>query len=132
MNSTTKEITSQFAKDVHEGLSAAQKFLSSRYFYDATGDKIFQQIMAMPEYYLTKCEFEIFNTQKDEILSAINPGSKFNLVELGAGDGYKTKVLLEHFSLKKADFKYFPVDISGDVLKTLKNDLTNQFPELQV
>ncbi|WP_417603126.1 L-histidine N(alpha)-methyltransferase [Owenweeksia hongkongensis] len=132
MDTTTQKMTSQFAKDVHEGLSAPQKFLSSRYFYDATGDKIFQQIMAMPEYYLTKCEFEIFNQQKDQILSAINPGSKFNLVELGAGDGYKTKILLDHFLKQEANFEYFPVDISGDVLKTLKTDLNDRFPKLKV
>ncbi|WP_417591815.1 L-histidine N(alpha)-methyltransferase [Owenweeksia hongkongensis] len=132
MNTSKHKMTNQFAKDVHEGLSAPQKFLSSRYFYDATGDKIFQQIMAMPEYYLTKCEFEIFNQQKDQILSAINPGSKFNLVELGAGDGYKTKILLDHFLKQEANFEYFPVDISGDVLKTLKTDLNDRFPKLKV
>ncbi len=132
MDTTTHKMTSQFAKDVHEGLSAPQKFLSSRYFYDATGDKIFQQIMAMPEYYLTQCEFEIFDQQKDQILSAINPGSKFNLVELGAGDGYKTKILLKHFLKQQANFEYFPVDISGDVLKSLKNDLSDRFPKLKV
>lgn len=132
MNSETQNMTEQFAKDVHEGLSAPQKFLSSRYFYDAKGDRIFQQIMKLPEYYLTGCEFEIFNTQKDEILSAINPGSKFNLVELGAGDGYKTKILLEHFLKQEANFEYFPVDISGDALKNLKSDLTERFPKLKV
>jgi len=132
MTDRNSDLHHQFAKDVHEGLSAPQKFLSSRYFYDATGDRIFQQIMKMPEYYLTRCEFEIFNTQKDEILSAINPGSKFNLVELGAGDGYKTKILLEHFLNEEADFEYFPVDISGDVLKNLKTDLSNRFPKLKM
>jgi len=132
MNSPSSDISTQFAQDVHEGLSAPQKFLSSRYFYDAAGDRIFQQIMAMPEYYLTKCEYEIFDHQKGEILDAINPGSKFDLVELGAGDGYKTKLLLDHFLEKAADFEYFPVDISGDVLKVLKDDLTHRFPNLRV
>lgn len=129
---TTETMTDQFAKDVHEGLSAPQKFLSSRYFYDAKGDKIFQQIMNMPEYYLTGCEYEIFDRQKDAILEAIHPGKKFNLVELGAGDGYKTKLLLRHFLDKKIDFEYFPVDISGDVLKSLKADLAENFEGLKV
>lgn len=129
---TTETMTDQFAKDVHEGLSAPQKFLSSRYFYDAKGDKIFQQIMNMPEYYLTGCEYEIFDRQKDAILKAIHPGKKFNLVELGAGDGYKTKLLLRHFLDKKIDFEYFPVDISGDVLKSLKADLAKNFEGLKV
>jgi L-histidine N-alpha-methyltransferase len=129
---TTETMTDQFAKDVHEGLCAPQKFLSSRYFYDAKGDKIFQQIMSMPEYYLTGCEYEIFDRQKDAILEAIHPGKKFNLVELGAGDGYKTKLLLRHFLDKKIDFEYFPVDISGDVLKSLKADLAENFEGVKV
>lgn len=132
MSVTTSTATSQFATDVHEGLSAPNKFLSSRYFYDAAGDKIFQQIMSMPEYYLTQCEYEIFDTCKEAILKAIQPSGKFNLVELGAGDGYKTKVLLQHFINAKANFEYYPVDISGDVLDELSADLSERWPTLKV
>ncbi len=132
METTLSPATMQFAKDVDEGLSAKDKFLSSRYFYDAKGDRIFQQIMKMPEYYLTQCEYEVFNTKKEDILNAVNTGEKFNLVELGAGDGYKTKLLLEHFLNQNADFEYFPVDISGNVLKELSADLEERFPNLDV
>lgn len=132
MELTLNQMTHQFAKDVDEGLSAKNKFLSSRYFYDAQGDKLFQDIMKMPEYYLTNCEYEIFDKQKDDILQSIHPGTKFNLVELGAGDGYKTKLLLEHFLHKGVDFEYFPVDISNDVLKNLQRDLLERFPDLKV
>lgn len=122
----------QFEKDVIEGLSADPKYLSSRYFYNAKGDRIFQQIMQMPEYYLTNCEYEVFELKQEEILQAISPGKKFNLVELGAGDGYKTKVLLQHFLDREAEFEYFPVDISGNVLKLLSEDLAQRFPNLSV
>ncbi len=132
MSTITNTAISQFAQDVDEGLSAKNKYLSSRYFYDAKGDKIFQQIMKMPEYYLTNCEYEIFDLQKDAILNAIRPEGKFNLVELGAGDGYKTKLLLEHFLKQEVDFEYFPVDISGDVLEGLAADLQKRFPNLNV
>ncbi len=132
MSTATNTAISQFAKDVDEGLSAKNKYLSSRYFYDAKGDKIFQQIMKMPEYYLTNCEYEIFDLQKNDILNAIRPEGKFDLVELGAGDGYKTKLLLQHFLKEKVDFEYFPVDISGDVLEGLSADLKNLFPNLKV
>lgn len=125
-------IVDQFAKDVHNGLSSDPKSLSSKYFYDAKGDKIFQDIMRMEEYYLTDCEFEIFNQQKAEILNTIQAGNKFNLVELGAGDGYKTKVLLQYLIDQNVDFEYFPVDISGNVLKHLKDDLTQKWPNLKV
>ena len=49
----------------------------------------------MTEYYLTRCEMEIFESQKEDIFQQICPkGLPFNLIELGAGDGSKTKVLL--------------------------------------
>ncbi len=56
--------TSTFSKDVIYGLSQHPKSLSSRYFYDEEGDRIFQQIMNMPEYYLTNCEYEILSQQR--------------------------------------------------------------------
>lgn len=132
MDTSAQKISSQFAKDVDEGLSAKHKHLSSRYFYDAIGDKIFQKIMQMPEYYLTDCEYEIFDLQKAEILSQIQPEGKFDLVELGAGDGYKTKLLLDYFLKQNANFEYFPVDISKDVLQGLETDLNQLFPDLKV
>lgn len=128
----TQTLVDQFAKDVDAGLSQNPKSLSSRYFYDAKGDKIFQDIMRMPEYYLTDCEYEIFNDQKAQILEAIRPEGKFNLVELGAGDGLKTKLLLEYFIEQDVDFEYFPVDISADVLEQLKGDLLERWPQLKV
>ncbi len=131
-NTLKQKMTEQFAKDVDTGLSAEPKYLSSRYFYDAKGDELFEQIMEMPEYYLTKCEYEIFQQQKEQILEAIDPGSKFNLVELGAGNGYKTKLLLKHFVKQEINFAYYPVDISGNVLDTLKKNLTIEIPALKV
>lgn len=124
---------SQFGEDTIEGLSKKQKTLKSKYFYDAKGDEIFQQIMAMPEYYLTRSEMEIFKTQKEQIFQQVCPkGLPFNLIELGAGDGSKTKVLLEHFLSKGIDFTYYPVDISQHILNELVDMLYAEFPELDV
>lgn len=122
-----------FAQDVMLGLSASPKSLPSKYFYNSKGDKLFQQIMALPEYYLTKKEFEIFETQYESILEPVlNLGQSFNLVELGAGDGLKTKILLKYLKDIKADFQYFPIDFSGSVLQELKESLHSDFPELSV
>ncbi len=121
---------SQFAKDVNNGLSKNPKELSSKYFYDAKGDILFQNIMAAPEYYLTKTEYSILNENKELILDEIKANA-FNLVELGAGDGYKTKLLLNHFVSAKADFTYYPIDISEDVLINLKVSLKTEIPELK-
>lgn len=126
-------IQTEFAKDTLEGLSARPKFLSSKYFYDDRGSKIFQDIMRMPEYYLTDCELEIFQTQKQDILDGFTKqNSNFELVELGAGDGLKTKVLLSHFLNLGVDFKYTPIDISGEAIKSLVDDLDDELPDLKV
>ena len=102
-SSPTPELT-QFAEDVLAGLSSTPKALSSKYFYDDEGSRLFQEIMKLPEYYLTGCENEIFSEQTDAIFrSFANSGSGFDLIELGAGDGTKTAVLVDHFLKQKAD-----------------------------
>lgn len=123
----------QFAQDVLEGLNSTPKTLSSKYFYDEEGDKIFQQIMELEEYYLTRCEHEILKANKARILDLFsNNTTRFNLVEFGAGDGYKTKVLLKHFLSSEADFRYVPIDISGSVLEELEDSLREELPALKV
>jgi len=127
------KINEVFANDVLQGLSANPKFLSSRYFYDERGDALFQEIMRMPEYYLTRCEYEILQDKKETILRIFSKdGLPFRLIEFGAGDGTKTKLLLKHFLEKKARFRYLPIDISENVLNLLKDELNNRFPELEV
>lgn len=122
-----------FAKEVLNGLQSIPKTLPSKYFYDDEGDKLFQSIMAMPEYYLTDCEFEIFDTQAEAILNQIAPNRRpFNLIELGAGDGSKTRVLLEHFSKAGVDFTYCPVDISAGILEELKASVLEVLPNLEI
>lgn len=122
-----------FAEDVKAGLSADQKYLPSRYFYDAEGDRLFRQIMKMPEYYLTDCEYEIFSTRGGDILKAFSDRSiAFDLLEFGAGDGFKTKILLKRLLESGADFRYIPIDISGDVLDLLQSRLKAELPELEV
>ncbi|GGF44938.1 L-histidine N(alpha)-methyltransferase [Echinicola rosea] len=127
----TLKTETEFAKDVLAGLSAPQKYLSSKYFYDQRGDKLFQQIMRLPEYYLTKKEFAILDRYKAAIL-APSISSRFNLVEMGAGDGLKTKILINHLQQEGADFTYFPIDISSTVLDELKADLQQSFTSLDV
>lgn len=126
-------VMSTFAEDVKDGLLQNPKQLPSKYFYNEEGDKLFQTIMGLGEYYLTRCEFQIFEDQKDNILKRLSGGgAPFRLVELGAGDGTKTKVLLSHFIEKEADFTYAPIDISQNVLDQLSTDLSKNLPGLQI
>jgi len=133
MNSSpTPELTT-FAEDVLRGLSGTPKTLSSKYFYDDEGSRLFQEIMKLPEYYLTGCEREIFSTQTDEIFQAFaNGDNKFDLVELGAGDGTKTAILIDHFLEHGADIAYSPIDISQEALDFLSAKFFAEFPSLKM
>ena len=123
----------QFLEDVKRGLTSSPKFLSSKYFYDATGDEIFQQIMGLDEYYLTRCEYEILSTHKATLLEYFRSECElFHLVEFGAGDAFKTKILLEHLLAQEVDFEYNPIDISGNAIQQLIKDLGQHFPQLSV
>ena len=121
-----------FAKDVNEGLSAMPKRLSSQYFYDDNGSRIFQQIMAMPEYYLTDREFEILSTRSKEIHKDIGFPGHFNIIELGAGDGTKTRELLANFIEAGADITYVPIDISEEAINVLVARMAEMIPDLKV
>jgi L-histidine N-alpha-methyltransferase len=73
----------QFSTDVATGLSQSPKHLPSKYFYDKRGDELFMQIMALPEYYLTRAEMEIFTQKTDEMIAllGVNKSVFFELVE---------------------------------------------------
>lgn len=120
-----------FRRALLDGLRAQPKRLSSMYFYDAAGDALFQDIMRMPEYYLTDCEHAIFASQRAAILAAFG-NRAFDLVELGAGDGLKTKVLLRYFLEQGIDVRYQPVDISNSALAQLTQTLAQELPNLAV
>ncbi len=123
---------STFAEDIAKGLTAPQKFTSSKYFYDDKGSQIFQQIMEMPEYYLTNCEYEILVEQSPEIVAALEFKEHFNIVELGAGDGLKTFHLLDFLVKQGIDFTYLPVDISQEAMNQLQAKLNRELPELDI
>lgn len=126
-------LITDIAADTFKGLSANPKFLLSKYFYDDAGSAIFQDIMQMPEYYLTNCEFEIFTTHKKQITEAFNKGVQaFDLIELGSGDGLKTKILLQFLSENSVNFHYIPIDISHKANIDLVESLKIELPFLKV
>ena len=129
----TEKIDRAFAADVYEGLTAPAKFLPSKYLYDQRGDAIFQEIMAMEAYYPTRSEDEIFRTHKEELLTYFGEdGKKFQLIEFGAGDGAKTKVLLRYFWEQSSGLTYVPIDISAHIIGELTDDLKESLPGLKV
>lgn len=127
-------MNNQFSKDVDLGLSATPKKLSSKYFYNKKGDALFVEIMKLPEYYLTNAELDIFQNKTDELIDSlqINTDTYFELIELGSGDGLKTKNLLRHLDEQKFKFNYFPIDISKNALDQLEQKLKIELPNISV
>lgn len=122
-----------FYEDVIAGLTASPKKLQSKYFYDAVGDKLFQDIMHCPEYYLTNCELEIFSEQTAALAKTLTDRFKdFDLIELGAGDATKSVYLLDHLLKTGTDFTYLPIDISSHVIGQLQQQLPVKLPGLKM
>jgi L-histidine Nalpha-methyltransferase len=133
MQTSIQKQASAFAEDVRRGLSASPKSLQSKYFYDDEGSRLFQEIMDLPEYYLTRSEHEILETKAPEIFQAFGgPDSSFDLIELGAGDGTKTAVLADYFLKQNTDFTYIPIDISQEAIDLLTNKFAAEFPDLAI
>jgi dimethylhistidine N-methyltransferase len=118
--------TSAFARDVIGDLSQTPKRLSPKYFYDAAGSELFEQITLLPEYYPTRTELGILRERGSEIAAIIPSGAA--LVEFGAGATTKMRLLLNACALSA----YVPVDISGDFLKAQAEALRRDFPDLHV
>ena len=121
-----------FSEEVEEGLSTKPKYMSSKYHYDDEGSRIFQEIMAMPEYYLTGCEMDIMQNRAVEIYETTGFSGHFNIIELGAGNGAKTKEMLRNLLKIGADFTYVPIDISQEAIDLLVESMQTSLPELKM
>lgn len=133
MQSSSATQQNTFADDVRRGLSSKPKAISSKYFYDDEGSRLFQEIMNLPEYYPTRAETEIFSEQTKEIYEAFGAEKgKFDLIELGAGDGTKTSLLIDYFLKQQAEFRYVPIDISAEALNFLAEKFKAKFPALSM
>ena len=120
-------------KAVQNGLRQSPKKLPSWLLYDSEGDRIFQDIMRLPEYYPTRCEREILTTHSPSIRKYFAyDHSHFDLFELGAGDGSKTKIILDELFHADVPFTYKPVDVSENVLNVLQNRIRTEFPSVDI
>ena len=113
--------------EIVDGLSADQKQISPKYFYDERGSQLFDDITQLPEYYLTKTELGIMRDNIAEITASV--GKQASLIEFGSGSSLKTRILLEHLSELAA---YVPVDISSEHLHASAQQIRDQFPHVDV
>lgn len=121
---------SPLAEDVAKGLTQWPKSLPSKWFYDAAGSALFEEITRLPEYYLTRTELEILREEAGEMACALEPG--VTVVELGSGTAAKTCTLLQALSRRQMRVRYFPVDISPAALAEARERVEAQCTQVSV
>lgn len=117
------------AADAATGLADRPRTLPSKYFYDARGSRLFEEITRLPEYYLTRAETEILGHEAGPIVEAVRPRV---LVEFGSGAAAKTRILLDAMSEQGLLEGYGPVDVSADASRSAAAALVRDYPELRV
>ena len=118
---------SKFEADVLAGLNATPKRIPAKYFYDAEGSHLFEQITKLPEYYPTRCEMKILREHGKDIAKLITEGAA--LIEFGSGSTKKIRLLLKSSPRLTA---YVPVDICADYLREEVKELKTDRPQLPV
>jgi L-histidine Nalpha-methyltransferase len=116
-----------FAGDVVAGLGAMPKRLPSKYFYDAAGSALFDDITRLPEYYPTRSELGLLRDHAPAMASLFPPGCA--LIEFGAGSSRKARILLGAAATVEA---YVPIDISAEFLQQDSGQLRRDLPHLAV
>ncbi len=116
-------------RDVHAGLTATPKSLPPKYFYDARGSELFNQITRLPEYYPTRAETEILERHAADIARLTRCES---LVELGSGTSAKTRLLLSALINEGTLREFVPFDVDPAVLSQASSALGLEYPALAV
>jgi dimethylhistidine N-methyltransferase len=127
------EVPSQdddFAHDVRAGLTAPQKWLPPRWFYDDVGSSLFDTICFLPEYYVTRAEAESLAANRFEIVDAL--GAPVRLVELGSGTARKTRILFDTMTARHPHLEYVPVDVDAAMLGRVGRDLIRDYDAMRV
>jgi L-histidine Nalpha-methyltransferase len=117
-NEKTDSQREGFAIEVLTGLCSNPKSLSSKYFYDDFGSLIFQKITQHPDYYLTQIEYDILNRIKSE-LPELLALEEIDIIELGAGDGHKSQLIINGFLNAGCKVNFYPIDISEKAMALL-------------
>ncbi|MEQ9309429.1 MAG: L-histidine N(alpha)-methyltransferase [Balneolaceae bacterium] len=117
----------EMLQEVLQGMKLPQKSLPSKFFYDARGSKLFEEITELDEYYPTRTERKILENNLDEIASFL--GEKVLLIEPGSGSSKKTRILLSGMNTICC---YIPIDISADYLEKVAEALRKEYPNIEI
>ena len=116
-------------RDVRHGLSQQPKTLPPKWFYDATGSELFDQITRLPEYYPTRAEAQILQARAAEIAEASGADT---LVELGSGTSEKTRMLLDALSERGSLRRFVPFDVDSSVLQAAGAAIEQEYPGIEI
>jgi len=122
-------LVEQLARDVRRGLTAPRKWLPPKYFYDARGSELFDEITRLPEYYPTRTERGILTERVAEIAAATRAET---LVELGSGTSDKTRLLLHALERQGTLHRFVPFDVDPSVLTDASRAIATEFPSIEV
>jgi L-histidine N-alpha-methyltransferase len=117
------------ADEVRRGLSTSPRSLPSKYFYDARGSELFEEITALPEYYQTRTEAAMLREMAPTLMAE---GAFSELVEIGSGSANKTRTLLDAMERNGSLLRYVPIDVSAQVLRDSAAALMARYRMLRV
>lgn len=120
----------QFAVDVLTGFSNSPKRLPPKYFYDDTGSELFRAITEHEDYYLTRTEYEILHANRSR-LPAMLGEDEIDIIELGAGDGHKSELIIDGFLQAGVAVNFYPIDISDKAMDMLAGNIQEK-PHLSI
>ncbi|MGX1770747.1 L-histidine N(alpha)-methyltransferase [Nocardia brasiliensis] len=123
------DLTTALRTDARLGLTADPKWLPPKWFYDARGSELFEQITELPEYYPTRTERALLERVVGEIARVAQAEV---LVELGAGSAAKTRLLLTALTTEGPLKTYVPQDVSAAALRGAADEIAADFPGLAV
>ncbi|MER7459587.1 L-histidine N(alpha)-methyltransferase [Micromonospora sp. NPDC126480] len=124
-----QDLGRQLREDVRAGLTAGEKWLPPKWFYDARGSQLFEEITGLPEYYPTRAERAVLVERAVEIAAVT--GAK-TLIELGSGSSEKTRLLLDAFTRHGDLGTFVPLDVSLSALRQSTERIAADYPGLRV
>lgn len=116
-------------RDVLDGLAGSPKSLPPKWFYDAVGSDLFDQITRLPEYYPTRAEAEILRARSRDVASATGADT---LVELGSGTSEKTRLLLDALQDGGQLRRFVPFDVDATMLQAAANSIQRNYPQIEI
>ncbi|MEC9324062.1 MAG: L-histidine N(alpha)-methyltransferase [Actinomycetota bacterium] len=120
---------SALRRDVRDGLTHQPKTLPPKWFYDAVGSDLFDQITRLPEYYPTRAEAQILAARAGEIATASGADT---LVELGSGTSEKTRALLDALREQGSLRRFIPFDVDPSVLQLAGQAIQQEYPGVEI